>query len=147
MPDQKPTLEYARRNRILGCSRGSGVPPRYVQRFIPREGGIELCLAGLDPPTPSFICSSEEELRRKCREFAEQRLSFSIGGREGRGPADLMSEWQQAGLMPVSFLQISWTAAEEWQVHEMMPGVQQWDIRPIGELLASRPQEPDPPSR
>ena len=50
-----------------------------------------------------------------------------------------MGKWQEDGLMPLSFLQVSWTRPGEWQVHEMMPGIQQWDLRPLGDVLDNQP--------
>jgi hypothetical protein len=50
-----------------------------------------------------------------------------------------MGKWQEDGLMPLSFLQVSWTGPGEWQVHEMMPGIQQWEIRPLGDMLDNQP--------
>lgn len=125
-----------------GWAWGSGIPPRYVERFVYRDAKIDVYFAGTgEPSVPGIACESEDALRRTCEELARHRVLFSIGGRDGRGPADLMSEWQDAGQMPISFLRISWTRPAEWQLHEMTPDVQQWEIKPIGDLLASQPQE------
>lgn len=124
------------------CARGSGKLPRYVEWIDWRPPGGVIRLAGEGLAAESSItCASDDELRARCREFATQRYLFSIGGRAGWGPADIMGKWQEDGHMPLSFLQVSWTGPGEWQVHEMMPGVQQWDIRPLGDMLDNQPLE------
>lgn len=123
-----------------GCARGLNVPPRYVASVLSAKTAIEICLAGPGEPTASALaCGTEAELREKCAELAARRVLFAIGGREGPGPEDLMVDWQNAGIIKTSFLQISWGRPNEWQIHEIVPGAQQWDIRSVDELLAARP--------
>jgi len=122
------------------CARGSGPLPRYVEWIDrhPADAMIRLAGEGV-PPGLRIVCATEDELRESCRRLAEQRYLFSIGARAGCGPGEIMSEWQAGGLPPLSFLQVSWTGPGEWQVHEIVPGVQQWDIRPLRDILKDEP--------
>lgn len=122
------------------CARGSGELPRYVEwiDWQPPGGAIRLAGKGVSSKQ-SIMCANDDELRARCRELATKRYLFSIGGRAGCGPATIMGKWREDGLMPLSFLQVSWTGPGEWQVHEMMPGIQQWEIRPLGDMLNNQP--------
>ena len=124
------------------CAHGSGELPRYVEWIDWRRPGGVIHLAGGDATLHSqVVCATDGELHSHCRQLAEQRYLFSIGGRAGLGPADLMDEWQKQGLIPISFLQVSWTGLREWQVHEIVSGIQEWDIRPLAEILATPPRQ------
>jgi hypothetical protein len=119
------------------CAAGSGDLRRYVKRIDWRADGGCIRLAGSDVAQMEIACTSEEELRARCRQLAEERYPFQIGGADGWGPAEIMSKWQEDGLMTISFLQVSWKAPGEWQLHEILPGVSQWDIRTPKELFES----------
>ena len=118
------------------CSRGSGTLPPRLDRLDWRPPGGTVRLADADT---EISCSTDDDLRAECRRLAEKRYLFPIGGRSWPGPAEVMSTWQEAGLMPISFLQVSWTGPNEWQVHEMYPGVQEWEIQPLTGMLDNQP--------
>ena len=121
------------------CAIGSGDLPRYVAWIDRRSRGGYIRLAGATIGQTEVTCSSKEELCAQCRRLAEERYPFSIGGHGQIGPAEIMSTWQEEGLMPISFLQISWMAPGKWQLHEILPGVQQWDLLPPSELFKQPP--------
>jgi hypothetical protein len=125
---------------VFGCARGSGELPRYVKRinWQPPGGVIHLSGAG-DQSETKVACSTDDELRAKCRQLADERCLFSIGGRDGWGPAEIMQEWQERGLMPLSFIRISWVGKGEWVVYEIAPGVQQWELQALDEIFNKRP--------
>lgn len=49
----------------------------------------------------------------------------------------MMARWQEEGLMPLSFLQISWQNPNEWLVYEMLPGARQWEFSGLDRMPAS----------
>jgi|HubBroStandDraft_1064217.scaffolds.fasta_scaffold732085_2 hypothetical protein len=125
---------------VFGCARGSGELPRYVKRIDWQPPGGTIYFAGAGAQSETRVdCSTDDELRAKCRQLADERCLFSIGGRDGWGPADIMQEWQEKGLMPLSFIQVAWVGDGKWQVHEIAPGVQQWEIQTLGEISNKRP--------
>ena len=50
-----------------------------------------------------------------------------------------MAHFQAENQMPISFLQIAWTGSNEWVIHEIVPGAQQWDIVPVKQMLDNQP--------
>lgn len=49
--------------------------------------------------------------------------------------------------MPISFIEVTWRGPDDWEVHEMLPGIQEWEIRPLREMLDSKPLLPTVPRR
>jgi hypothetical protein len=71
--------------------------------------------------------------------LAEQRYLFVSDVRNWPSPADVMSTWQEKGLMPISFLQVAWRGPGDWEVHEIVPGAQEWEIKPLREMFDNPP--------
>jgi hypothetical protein len=124
----------------LSCARGSGaVPPTVSQIEWRRPGGV-IQLADASSSTPETIaCTTDLELQLRCRSLAEKRYLFVSDFRSWPSPADVMSTWQENGSIPISFLQVAWRGPGDWEVHEIIPGIQEWEIRPLSEILDNQP--------
>jgi hypothetical protein len=107
-------------------------------KWRPPGGTVEV--TGVPSVQSEIItCTTDPELQLCCRSLAEKRYLFVSDVRSWPSPADVMITWQEKGLMPISFLQVTWTGPAEWQVHEMYPGIQEWDIQPLTGMLDNQP--------
>ncbi|HEY7369860.1 MAG TPA: hypothetical protein VIA29_08220, partial [Thermoanaerobaculia bacterium] len=117
------------------CAAGKGKAPTFLD-WIPAPDRGHLRLS--DGTGISY--RSETELLEICDGLARRRVAFSVGGILSPSPADLMSDWQEKGRIAISFLRIAWRRPEEWELHEIVPGVSSWEPCPPDALLAAPPQ-------
>lgn len=117
------------------CAAGKGEAPTFLDWIPAPDRGLLRLSDGTE-----ISYGSEADLIEICDGLARRRVVFSVAGILSPSPVDLMSFWQEQGRIRISFLRIAWRRPEEWELHEMAPGVQTWEPCSPEELLAAPPQ-------
>lgn len=90
----------------------------------------------------TFILSNVGDLQKLCLWLAKRRVCFSVGGMASYGPATIIKEFLDTGVFSETFLEISWSGPEKWQIYEIGPTeIQEWKKTSVENLLTTRNNE------